>query len=302
MRRRDFVAAGAAAGALPFMRASARPAPDAPFALDYAPHFGMFEARAGKDPVDQLRWMHERGFRSIEDNGMRNRPVEEQERIGKELARLGMRMGIFVLNGKNFGYGRATFASGDPAFTEEFLADTRASIEVAKRTGAKWLTVVMGEVAPRIEPEYQTAYGVEVLRRAAALLEPHGMAMVIETLNRRDHPSMYLTRIPQAYQICRAVNSPACKILFDCYHAQIAEGSLIYNLDAAWSEVGYVQVGDSPGRREPGTGEVNFAGVFRRLKAKGYRGIIGMEHGASKSGAEGEDAVIAAYRAVDPTN
>jgi hydroxypyruvate isomerase len=141
---------------------------------------------------------------------------------------------------------------------------------------------------------------VEILRAGAARLEKHGLVMVLEPLNRRDHPNLFLTRIPQAYQICRAVNSPSCKILFDIYHQQITEGNLIPNFDQAWSEVAYVQVGDNPGRKEPTTGEINYASVFRHLRAKGFDGVVGMEHGNSKPGVDGERAVIAAYRSVDP--
>ena len=269
-----------------------------PFTMDYAPHFGLFRQSAGADLVDQLRFMHDQGFRSLEDNGMRGRSVADQERIATEMARLGMRMGVFVLNPDTAW--TTTFAEGKDDFRESFLADTRASIEVAKRVNATWMTVVLGTVAPRLEPEYQVANAVEILRAAAELLEPHGLVMVLEPLNRRDHPNLLLSRIPQAYQICRAVNSPACKILFDVYHQQITEGNLIPNFDAAWDEIAYVQVGDNPGRKEPGTGEIHYANVFRHLQAKGYTGIIGMEHGMAGKGVEGEQAVIAAYRGVDP--
>ena len=269
-----------------------------PFTLDYAPHFGMFRQSAGADLLDQLRYMHEQGFRSLEDNGMRGRDVATQERIGAEMARLGMRMGVFVLNPDTAW--TTTFAEGKAEFRDAFLADVDASIEVAKRVNAKWMTVVMGTVAPRMEFEYQTANAVEILRAGAERLEKHGLVMVLEPLNRRDHPNLFLTRIPQAYQICRAVNSPACKILFDIYHQQITEGNLIPNFDRAWDEVAYVQVGDNPGRKEPTTGEINYANVFRHLKQKGFTGVVGMEHGNAKPGAEGEAAVVAAYRAVDP--
>ncbi|HET9066443.1 MAG TPA: TIM barrel protein [Gemmatimonadales bacterium] len=269
------------------------------FTLDYAPHFGMFRNAAGDDLVAQLEFMHDQGFRSMEDNGMRGRSVADQERIAATMSRLGMRMGVFVLNPETAW--TTTFAEGKDEFRESFLADTRASIEVARRVGATWMTVVLGTEAPRLEPEYQTARAVEILRAASALLEPHGLVMVLEPLNRRDHPGLFLKRIPQAYQICRAVNSPSCKILFDIYHQQITEGNLIPNFDAAWSEIAYVQVGDNPGRQEPGTGEINFANVFAHLHQKGYTGIIGMEHGNAIKGAEGERAVIAAYRGVDPS-
>jgi hydroxypyruvate isomerase len=269
-----------------------------PFTLDYAPHFGMFRQSAGADLLDQLRYMHEQGFRSLEDNGMRGRDVATQEQIAREMARLGMRMGVFVLNPDTAW--TTTFAEGKTEFRDAFLADVDASIEVAKRVNAKWMTVVMGTVAPRLEFEYQTANAVEILRAGAERLEKHGLVMVLEPLNRRDHPNLFLTRIPQAYQICRAVNSPACKILFDIYHQQITEGNLIPNFDRAWDEVAYVQVGDNPGRKEPTTGEINYGNVFRHLKQKGFTGVVGMEHGNAKPGAEGEQAVVAAYRAVDP--
>lgn len=305
MERRNFLAASAASAltmagvSLSDSQAAEAPASNGtPFALDYAPHFGMFRQSGGADLIDQLKWMHDQGFRSLEDNGMRGRPVAEQERIGAELRRLGMRMGVFVVNPDTAW--TMTFAAGEASFRESFLKDVDASIEVAKRVGAKWATVVMGTVAPKLEPEYQTANAVEILRAAAERCERGGLVMVLEPLNRRDHPGMLLARVPHAYEICRAVNSPSCKILFDIYHQQITEGNLIPNFDHAWSEVAYVQVGDNPGRREPTTGEINYANVFGHLKKKGFTGIVGMEHGNSKPGAAGEQAVVAAYRAVDP--
>jgi hydroxypyruvate isomerase len=305
MQRRDFLttslgaAAAAAAGgltpsALAGQLAASR---DEPFRLDYAPHFGMFSASAGDDLLDQLRFMSERGFRSLEDNGMRGRPVAEQERIGSEMARLGMRMGVFVAH--TIYWREPNLAGGDADRREEFLAEIRESVEVARRVGATWMTVVPGHVDLRLHPDFQTANVVEALRRAAAILEPHGLVMVLEPLNPRDHPGLFLKGIPQAYQICRAVDSPACKILDDLYHQQVTEGNLIPNLERAWNEIAYFQIGDNPGRREPTTGEINYRNVFRRIHDKGYDGILGMEHGNSRPGVEGEQAVIAAYREVD---
>src|SRR5690606_1754145 len=97
----------------------------------------------------------------------------------------------------------------------------------------------------------------------------------------------------------KAVNSPACKILFDIYHQQITEGNIIPNIDLAWDEIAYFQVGDNPGRKEPGTGELNYRHIFRHIHSKGFTGIVGMEHGNSQPGPEGEQAVIDAYVAAD---
>ena len=124
--------------------------------------------------------------------------------------------------------------------------------------------------------------------------------MVLEPLNPwRDHGGCFLTKVPQAFLICRAVNSPSCKILDDLYHQQITEGNLIPNIDRSWSEIGYFQTGDNPGRKEPGTGEINYRNVFGHIHAKGFDGILGMEHGNSRGGKEGERAVIDAYVEAD---
>jgi hydroxypyruvate isomerase len=123
---------------------------------------------------------------------------------------------------------------------------------------------------------------------------------VIEPLNAWiNHPGLFLTKIPQAYQICRAVGSPSCKIINDIYHQQIQEGNLIPNIDLAWEEIAAFHVGDNPGRKEPTTGEINYKNIFKHLHKKGFDGILGMEHGKSKKGLEGEKALLAAYRECD---
>ena len=89
--------------------------------------------------------------------------------------------------------------------------------------------------------------------------------------NPRDHAGQFLSKIPQAYEICRAVDSPSCKILFDIYHQQITEGNIIPNIDNSWSEIAYFQIGDNPGRNEPTTGELNYQNIFEHIHAKGYQ-------------------------------
>jgi hydroxypyruvate isomerase len=314
MKRRDFLttAAAGAGGAFladgilrPDRAHGAEPTPPASrttadsFQCDFAPHFGMFRNSAGDDLVAQLQFMADQGFRSLEDNGMKGRTVEEQERIAAEMGRLGMRMGVFVAH--TIHWREPNLASGDPDKREEFLAEIRESVEVARRVNATWMTVVPGHVDLRLHPDYQTANVVESLRQASAILEPHGLVMVLEPLNPRDHPGLFLKGMPQAYQICRAVDSPACKILDDLYHQQITEGNLIPNIDAAWDEIAYFQIGDNPGRREPTTGEINYGNVFQHIWDKGFRGILGMEHGNAHPGRDGEQAVIDAYRSVDAT-
>ena len=267
------------------------------FHLKYAPHFGMFRHHAGSDLIAQLEFMADQGFQAFEDNEMAARPEELQIKIAETLNRLELQMGVFVAH--KIYWDKPNLASGDISFRQEFLEDIKRSISVAKRVKAKWMTVVPGHLDLSLPMGYQTATVIESLKQASALLEPHDLIMVLEPLNFRDHPGLFLTGSPQAYEICKAVDSPSCKILFDIYHQQIQEGNLIPNIESCWDEIAYFQIGDNPGRKEPTTGEINYKNVFKFIYEKGYNGILGMEHGNSVDGREGEQAVIDAYHEVD---
>lgn len=301
MKRADFIKSGAALmGSAAFlgketMAQTKQGNEGTVFQLDYAPHQGMFSATAGKNFVDEIKYMYELGFRSIEDNGLPSRSVEEQTNIGETLAKLGMRMGVFVV--PKGGNGANTLAAGKQEHIDIFLKGCRESVDVAKRVNAKWVTVVPGDYQRNLPIGVQTANVIEGLKRGAEIFEPHGITMVLEPLS--DTPDLFLRYTDQTYEICKAVGSPSCKILYDAYHQQKNEGNLIHLMNMCWSEIAYIQVGDNPGRKEPTTGEINFRNVFKWLKEKGYTGVVGMEHGMSKSGVEGEKALVDAYREVD---
>ena len=224
---------------------------------------------------------------------MKGRPVNVQEKIAAAMANRGVEMGVFVANSIN--WREPTLTTGKKDILDAFIKDIKESVEVAKRVNAKWMTVVPGFVDMRLHPDYQRANVIEALRRGAEIFEPHGLVMVLEPLNFFNHPGLFLSTVPQAYEVCKAVNSPACKILDDLYHVQIQEGNLIPNIDRAWDEIGYFQVGDNPGRKEPTTGEIHYQNVFKHIAKKSTDLIIGMEHGKSKEGKEGEIKLIEAY-------
>jgi hydroxypyruvate isomerase len=269
---------------------------DRPFQLKYAPPLGMFEESAGKNPLEQLRFMAGRGFQAMFDNGLMDRPVAEQEAIGREAARLGLTIGPFVAYAD---FSVKTFVTSDKAVREMAAAKLRAAVETAKRVNGKWTLVVPGRYDESLDWGYQTVNVIESLKRCAGVVEPAGLVIVIEPLNPKDHPGLFLTKMSQAYQICRAVGSPCCKIVDDIYHQQITEGNIIPNIDASWDEIAAFHLGDTPGRKEPGTGELDFKTIFKHIHAKGYQGVLCMEHGKSLKGRAGEEAVIDAYRAAD---
>ncbi len=281
-------------GALSFPAYSMR-LKEEPFKMDFAPHFGMFKNSAPGGLADELKFMADQGFRSLEDNGMLGRSIDDQNLIAKTMEQLNMRMGVFVVDGGD--NWKTSLTTGKQEFLDNFLNTCKKSVEVAKRVNAKWMTVVPGFYERRMPIGIQTANVIEALKRGAEIFEPHGLTMVLEPLS--DTPELFLRNADQTYMICKAVGSPACKILYDIYHMQRNEGNLIATMQNTWDEIAYIQIGDNPGRKEPGTGEIHYGNVFKFIHEKGFEGILGMEHGNAIPGKEGELALIDAYRKVD---
>jgi hydroxypyruvate isomerase len=311
MQRREFVKEAAAAAALTMVpeaiaRAAAAPATPSkgaapkPFTLRYAFDAGQFSNSAPGGVVDELKFAHDQGFTAMEDNRMKGRTVAEQEAIAREMTRLGMTMGIILNNGRTGFKANGSLTTGKPEERDAFLAEVRSSIECAKRVNATWMTSLVGMTDPLLPRGYQLANVIDCIRRACELLEPEGLVMVFEPLNvTENHPGFFIHQNDELYALMKAVRSPSCKMLYDLYHSQINEGHLIYNFDKCFDEIAYVQTGDTPGRKEPGTGEVNYRNVFKFIHDKGYTGLLGMEHGKSLPGKEGELALIKAYREAD---
>jgi len=303
MQRRKFMQQSLLAGSALFTTAATMankkndllPADEKPFHLNYGIHDGMFKNNAPGDFSEQIKFGYDQGFRAIEDNGMSGRPPADQQKIGDTLAKLGMGMGVFVLD--KGGNGANTLAAGKPENTEIFLKGCRNAVEVSKRCGGKLTTVVPGDFERHLPEGIQTANVIMALRKGVEILEPHGIIMVLEPLS--DTPDLFLRSSDQAYAICKAVNSPSCKILFDMYHIQRNTGNIINHINWAYDEVGYFQIGNNPGRHEPGTGEMDYKNIFKHIYNKGYKGMLGMEHGNSIPGKEGELALIKAYREAD---
>lgn len=305
MERRKFLQQGTLAGlsTLAFSAATAAAHPSAtslpavgkPFNLNYAPHDGMFKNSAGNNVLDQIQFMYDQGFRSFEDNGLMNRDVAEQEKIGNLLAKLGMQMGVFVIDGGD--NWKTSLTTGKQEFKDTFVKICRKALDTAKRVNAKWATFVPGYFERNLPMGVQTANVIEALRLGTAILEPQGLVMVLEPLS--DNADLFLRTAEQTYMVCKAVNSPSCKILYDIYHMQRNTGNLIPVMDMCWDEIAYIQIGDNPGRKEPTTGEINYKNIFKHLHTKGYKGVLGMEHGNANPGKEGEAALIKAYRESD---
>lgn len=305
MERRKFLKSAALAGGatltglgLSNLEAQdVKPSNAAKFKLKYAPGLTAFSELVGsRDLIDNIKFIADQGFTAVFDNGFPGKDPATQEKIMNELKRLGMDFGPYVLYAD---FGTESMVIKNEEKRNMLIETVKRGVEIGKRTGAKQALMVPGKYNQRLSWDYQTANVIDCLRELSAIAQEGGMMIVLEPLNPYDHPGLFLKGIPQSYMICRAVNSPACKIVNDLYHQQISEGNLIPNLEMAWSEIGAMHCGDNPGRREPGSGEINFRNVFKFLHDRQYNGTICMEHGVSKRGAEGAKLLIEAYRMAD---
>jgi len=218
-----------------------------------------------------------------------------QQKIGDTLAKLSMQMGVFVVD--KGGNDANSLTTGKQEYTDVFLKGCRQAVDVAKRVNATWITVVPGDFDRKKSIDMQTANVITALKKGVEILEPAKLVMVLEPLS--DNPDLFLRDVEQAYMICKSVGSPSCKILYDMYHIQRNRGDIIRQIDDAWEEIAYFQIGDNPGRQEPTTGEMNYKNIFKHIHDKGYKGVLGMEHGISKPGKDGEAALVKAYRDSD---
>ena len=269
----------------------------AKFTLKYAPTLGMFNKNAGSDPVDNLKFIADQGFRAVYDLGMIGRPPSEQEKIVNEGRKLGLEWGQFSVKTG----GGPHYVLNKKESKDELKAKMKDALEVQKRTGINTGLILLGNVDPKLHLEYQTVNAIENLRMCCEMVEKTGLTLVMEPLNTLvNHPGVFLQRTTQAMMICVAVNHPCCKMVNDLYHQQVTEGNLIPNLEICWDHIGSIHLGDNPGRNEPTSGEINYKKIFQWFYDRKYDEVLSCEHGQSKPGKEGELAIIQAYREVDP--
>lgn len=264
-----------------------------PWRLRYAPRIGLVQ---GLSIPDQLQIYADYGFRAFEYNGLPGHSMQELEQFRKKMDDTKMSMGVFVVNRGGW---RET-AMPDKGGHNRLLADVKRAVEIHKVIGNECATVCSGLGVPHLTFAQQTENCIEVLKRAADIVSGTKMVLVLEPLNQKvDHAGYFVTYSEHAGEIIAGANHPQIKILFDMYHQQISEGNLINHLNHYWDLIGYFQIGDVPGRREPGTGEVNWQNVFKAIHAKDYQGILGMEHGMSQPGEAGLRRTFEEYRKAD---
>jgi hydroxypyruvate isomerase len=160
----------------------------------------------------------------------------------------------------------------------EFQDGLELGIEYALVLGCKQLNCLPGIMPPGACPLTMRDTLASNLRYAAARLAEHDIKLLIEPLNLHDYPDFFLYKSAQALAIIQEVNHPNVYLLYDVYHMQLMEGNLAGTIAANLPRIAHIQIGDVPGRHEPGTGEINYPYVFRQLDALGYEGWIGCQY------------------------
>jgi hydroxypyruvate isomerase len=166
---------------------------------------------------------------------------------------------------------------GDPSARQAFLADVRAELKIMEKIECPSLIVMSGNVVPGLAPGTQHASCVEGLKRAAELVEGKGITLLLENIDLEENPHYYLWSVPEAFKIVEEVNHPQVKFLYDFFHAQISGGNLIAHLQKNIDKVGLVHIADVPGRHEPGTGEINYLNIYKKLAELNYHHYVAME-------------------------
>ncbi len=262
--------------------------------MRYAPRIGWLQELS---IPQQLELYASHGFRAFEYNGLPHQhSLEEAAQFRKKMDELELEMGVFVVNSG----GWKGDALCDKKFHAGFLKDVEKAVEYHKVMRNGWSTVTSGLAVDHLSHKQQTAAVIEGLKRAADIVSKSDLVLVLEPLNVRvSHPGYFVVTSEHAAEIIDAVGSPQVRILFDIFHQQISEGNLINNIETHWDRIAYFQVGDVPGRKEPGTGEINYRNVFKAIHAKGYQGLLGMEHGLSVPGMAGVEKCFDEYRRAD---
>ncbi|HEX5482750.1 MAG TPA: TIM barrel protein [Terriglobia bacterium] len=167
---------------------------------------------------------------------------------------------------------------GNPAERQALLEDIRNILPILDKIECPSLIVMSGNRVPGMSREAQHQSCIEGLKQAAGLVEGKNVRLLLENIDPEENPHYFLTSVAEGFEIMRAVNHPQVRFLYDFYHEQIAEGNLIEKLEKNIDYVGLVHIADVPGRHEPGTGEINYTNIFKKLGQLHYKHYAAMEY------------------------
>ena len=277
MNRRGFLAGCAAvAGGAALLKdapAMAEPPADKPFSKVKLRMSVPIDFFPGASPLEKLDVAAAWGLSGYEWLGAGGDP----EPLRKKADSLGLELSCTGGTGR-IGPGTMVKVEDHDEVVEQF----KKRVEFAKAVNCKHLVGLSGNTRTDISYDEQMENVIKCIKRLAPIAEKNDVILVMEALNPLvDHKGYFLTRTDQTMTILKAVDSPNVKMLFDIYHQQITEGNVIRNLTENIDRIGHFHVADNPGRKEPGTGELNYKNIFKAIAATNYKGFVALECGHS---------------------
>jgi hydroxypyruvate isomerase len=227
---------------------------------------------------DRLDAAAANGFRGVEYMSPYDYEVAE---IKRRLRANGLTQVLFNLPVGNFAKGERGFAS-DPERVDEFREGVINAVDIARELDCKRVNLLVGIAIPGRDSAYARATLTKNARYAARALDEIGATLVVEPLNRIDTPGFLIGTTAEALALIADTGASNFKLQYDIYHAQRAEGNIIATIRAHAAQFGHVQLADSPGRNEPGTGELAYERILPALDAAGYDGWVGAEYKPSR--------------------
>ena len=228
--------------------------------------------------LDRFAAASKAGFKAVEFLFPYDHPAQQ---VADMVKAAGLQVVLHNLPAGNWAGGERGIACL-PDRVDEFRSGVTRAIEYAKALGAPQLNCLAGLADPGDAAARRTL--VENLRFAGDALHQAGIGLLLEPVNTRDVPGFFVSRTAQGLAILDEAGHPNIKLQYDIYHAQVMEGDLLPTIERNFARIGHMQVADNPGRNEPGTGEINYPYVFRRLDELGYAGWIGCEYKPSSAG------------------
>ncbi len=166
---------------------------------------------------------------------------------------------------------------GNPKERDAMLKDLHGMLTVCDKLECPRLIVMSGNVVPGMTRDEQHQSCIDGLKRAAEMVEGKNITILVENIDPEENPRYFLTSVAEGFEIMRAVNHPQVKFLYDFYHEQIAEGNLIEKMEKNVDLVGLFHIADVPHRHQPGTGEINYNNIYRKMAELKYDRYVAME-------------------------
>ena len=268
MKRRDFGKLIASAALLPVFEKAFAQGNGGPGAVRFSFMLWALEKQA---PFDRcLEMVAEAGYQGLELVGeFQKWSPEERTRFMQRMRSLGIV--VDAMSGVKAGF-------AEPDQTVAFQTQFVDHLQYAKQLECPKVILLSGKKVNGLDPKMQRQTAIDNLKWAAERATKEQIEIVIEPIDLLENPSIYMASVTDGFDIVRSVNSPSVKVLYDFYHEQRSFGNLIEKLEKNIDLVGLVHVADVPGRHEPGTGEIDYGTIYRKLATLGYNHWIAMEY------------------------